>query len=227
MRHIEKSNEPNALNEWKKKFKPLQDAKWNSLNVKLDNNSLTVKRQIAEELLKEQGYICCYCEVRLQNHQFCHIEHFKPRNKYRKLAFDYSNMLGCCFGGSPGKNRNKKDRLHCGQSKGSNELHSLSPLDPDICLKLEFLDNGRIDPAKNIEKNKLINKDIKILNLNSINLRRSREAAIKFLKKQPPIQDKNYLISLIEKYQFKDNGMYLPFSSAVVYYLIKQIDPEI
>jgi hypothetical protein len=84
MKYIQKSAEPTSLSTWKIK----QGDKiptWKSFG------RTVVKGQLLETLLKEQGYICCYCGVAIDKGS-CHIEHFKPQGKDETVRFDYSNL---------------------------------------------------------------------------------------------------------------------------------------
>lgn len=67
-----------------------------------------------ESLLREQNYLCCYCESSITA-SHCHIDHFQPRNGLwgdPSRTFDYANLACSCNGGS-GQNS------HCGHYKGS------------------------------------------------------------------------------------------------------------
>ena len=71
MKYIQKGVEPSSLSIWKIK----QGAKipsWKSFR------RTVVYDRLLEALLKEQGYICCYCGVAIDKGN-CHIEHFKPQ----------------------------------------------------------------------------------------------------------------------------------------------------
>jgi hypothetical protein len=70
----------------------------------------TVKKDLNDALLQEQGHICAYCGTRIGKKElllteiseeelltFC-IEHFlrKGDDNYKRLTLEYSNLLGCC-----------------------------------------------------------------------------------------------------------------------------------
>lgn len=54
------------------------------------------KNNLKEALLKEQGYICCYCGQELENGIPTAIEHFRPKSVYKNLIFDYNNLMASC-----------------------------------------------------------------------------------------------------------------------------------
>lgn len=80
----------------------------------LDNDgrsSITNKAEIKKSLLKEQGYICCYCGNRIiKDRNSSHIEHLIPKSKKdnagnyvqlnKEKVYDYDNLLASCYGGS-------------------------------------------------------------------------------------------------------------------------------
>ena len=74
MKYIEKQTSPQSFDLWKEKKKNRQedlakikeltskklDARWNNLKSKTDIFNL-----LRESLLKEQGYLCCYCQQKI------------------------------------------------------------------------------------------------------------------------------------------------------------------
>lgn len=80
--------------------------------------------KIREQLIKEQGYICCYCQQRidLQEGQLpkMKLEHFKPKGKeqFDKLELDYKNFLAACLGKANGQE-------HCDKLKHGGELKNI------------------------------------------------------------------------------------------------------
>lgn len=74
MKYIKKNPEPSNFTEWKNKQK--------SSEVNLTYSSLQnpEKSDVKKSLLKEQGYICCYCCGRIELNN-SHIEHFNPQSE--------------------------------------------------------------------------------------------------------------------------------------------------
>jgi hypothetical protein len=54
-----------------------------------------IKNELAEQLLKEQGYICCYCGQSINRNTMA-IEHFDPRAEYKDKIFEYKNLFASC-----------------------------------------------------------------------------------------------------------------------------------
>jgi uncharacterized protein (TIGR02646 family) len=115
--------------------------------------------------MEEQGYICCYCEQRLEIGD-SHIEHFQPQHNPAVDALDYSNILCSC------QDRLKKgDPRHCGNLKGEwfDRTLLISPLEPGCEARFHFNGDGTIRPtnaedpaaATTIEK---LGLDLPILN---------------------------------------------------------------
>ncbi len=71
MKYIIKQAEPQELLD----FKAAANDKWTPTYSGLTS---IAKKALRESLMKEQGYICCYCERTLTKNDL-HIEHFKPQ----------------------------------------------------------------------------------------------------------------------------------------------------
>jgi uncharacterized protein (TIGR02646 family) len=90
MKYIQKGKEPQNFSDWK--------ATQKSLGVNYDYKSLSnpEKKAVHISLLSEQGYICCYCCMRVEQSN-SHIEHLAPQSKTdSELSVDYTNMLASC-----------------------------------------------------------------------------------------------------------------------------------
>lgn len=51
-------------------------------------------------LIKDQGFICCYCGQRIRDDSHTSIEHLQPKSKYKNSALDFDNLLASCKGSS-------------------------------------------------------------------------------------------------------------------------------
>ncbi|HEY9706302.1 MAG TPA: retron system putative HNH endonuclease, partial [Allocoleopsis sp.] len=90
MKYIRKNIEPPDFMNWKNQQKSL------GVNFNYKSFQHPQKKIVKESLLREQGYICCYC-CRKINQKNSHIEHFLPQSKTDdNLALDYHNMLISC-----------------------------------------------------------------------------------------------------------------------------------
>lgn len=134
------------------------------------------KKALREELLKEQGYLCCYCNRRIElkseeEAKASTIEHFLPRSAYLHLTFEYSNLHAACSGKVKPQERPKKQQ-NCGQKKDDEKL-PLSPLSEDIEQHFGCTKDGQIMP-----KTEVAEETIHLLNLNAKKLKDLRQSFI-------------------------------------------------
>ena len=73
---------------WKKKSGELDANSWKKI-------SKSVKNEISEKLLKNQGYKCAYCERYLYA-LTPEIDHFAHKAKYSKFSFNPTNLFYSC-----------------------------------------------------------------------------------------------------------------------------------
>jgi uncharacterized protein (TIGR02646 family) len=138
MKYIAKGQEPIIFTKWK----TLENDDWQPTYDTLQGDE---KRAINEALKEEQGYICCYCERRIEANDF-HVEHLKPQgeNLLPENQLDYDNLLCSCQ-----RDVQKGEPLHCGNSKGGwyDELLFVSPLSENCESKFKYTFDGYIQPA--------------------------------------------------------------------------------
>ena len=209
MKQIVKSNEPQEVIDWK----ALANVNW---QPNFDELSGLEKRAMRQELLEEQGYICCYCNKDISDDDF-HIEHFRPQETFERLELEYSNLHASCI-----KNQPKGSPSHCGDAKSNwfDDKLTLSPLD-DHEISFRYLDDGIVE-AGVPDASEMIIK----LNLNEETLRAKREAEIigmlddKFIDTATNDQ----LLNLFAKISRKNNGKYQEFTIAIQQQ-IKQLLP--
>lgn len=106
MKYIKKGQAPQTFTDWKSQENENWQPNWDNLRGK-------EKSAVYDTLLKEQGYICCYCGRRISR-ETSHIEHLKPRTNYPDLAIEYVNLLASCQGESE---QPPPIPLHCGHKK--------------------------------------------------------------------------------------------------------------
>ena len=135
MKRITKRAEPRQFTDWKSEDKMTHRPNWKRLRAPL-------KTVIHESLMSEQGFICCYCESRIGADD-SHVEHFRPKEEYRDLQLDYSNLLCSCL-----RERSSGEPVHCGHRKGSwfDEEALISPLQEGCDTRFTFTANGEIYP---------------------------------------------------------------------------------
>ena len=214
MRHIEKSLEPCEYSDWKSR----QTEDW----IPCWNNFQNPEKDIVKKsLLKEQGYICCFCEMQLENIEKCEIEHIIPRHvveKYKKTDLDYDNFAACCYGGS----KDKKPRvMHCDKAKDSwyNPALFVSPLQGDCKLYFKFESNGNILCSDDPKRRKAADMTIRKLGLDVQKLNDLRKAAIDVFLFVEPLE-RETIIKLVDRLERRNaDGMYVEFCSAIIYNL--------
>jgi hypothetical protein len=73
MKHVTKGAAPQEFETWK----ALANADWQPT---YDNLCNPEKRVLHESLLREQGWVCCYCGQAVALHD-SHVEHFRPQER--------------------------------------------------------------------------------------------------------------------------------------------------
>ena len=61
-----------------------------------DYKSLYAQQDVKDTLKNDQNTKCAYCEKSLVDEQK-HVEHYRPKKRYPKLAFTWDNLLGSCW----------------------------------------------------------------------------------------------------------------------------------
>ena len=159
MRHIEKTAEPPSLTQWKHQG----DENWNPGWGDFDTRP--IEQIVKQLLLQEQGFLCCYCEIRVDQNRG-HIEHIQPRHSHPELALEYGDMLYCC----PETPRGRPTT--CGHARKPNDPVPVSPLDADCESRFRYAETGEM--LARDENDQAAKSTIRILNLNEATLRRSR-----------------------------------------------------
>jgi uncharacterized protein (TIGR02646 family) len=152
MKKIIKQSEPRSLVEHRSKA-----------NANYDN--YPDKDKLRESLLKEQGYICCYCMSRIKLAEM-KIEHWQPQTKYTSGQLDYRNLLGACMGNQGARPQNQ----HCDTKKGDSEI-TINPIEGDKnCENLiKYRPDGKIysdDVSVNHDLNETLNLNLEFLKKN-------------------------------------------------------------
>lgn len=99
MRWIQKKNEPQKLTEWRSRY--VSDI---NFGYALMRQSHDVVKEVVENLLQEQGWLCAYTGLRIDGytdpnnlqHCYCHIEHVKPQDHCTPVeTVSYNNIVAC------------------------------------------------------------------------------------------------------------------------------------
>lgn len=176
------------------------------------------KDDLRKSLLKEQGYICCYCMSRIKSDEM-KIEHWHPQTKYTSRQLDYRNLLGACMGNQGARPQNQ----HCDTRKGDSEI-TINPIEGDKnCENLiKYRPDGKIysdDVSINHDLNETLN-----LNLDFLKKNRSDALFIVIRKLDEKFSNKTWakitVQKEIDKLNTKDeNGFYDVYCQFVVSYL--------
>lgn len=184
MKYIQKGESPKDFEIWKEKKKNRRidlskindltheklDKRWDNLKSKID-----IFKLLRESLLKEQGYLCCYCQQKiLLELKTVAVEHLIARSKDGTLLFEYTNLLASCLGGRKDETEETYTK-YCNQGRG--QLHlEISPLQKDCetffdYIQIEDTDEWQI---KIVGLSEQATQVIDLLNLNTPKLRRLR-----------------------------------------------------
>ena len=173
MKQIAKGPEPASFSLWKRTDRMAHRPRWRRVPAR-------EKRAVHASLMREQGFLCCYCEARVTAED-SHVEHFRPREKFKDLQLVYDNLLCSCQ-----RNRKGGEPRHCGSKKGSwfKEHLLVSPLEADCEERFRFTADGCIRPRK--EEDIAAAATIRKLALDLPKLREFREAAVDALLNDSP-----------------------------------------
>ena len=126
------------------------------------------KKRLNEFLLKEQEYMCVYCESKIIK-EF-HIDHFYKRDLFPNLTFDYNNLFISC--NDENHSAKYKDKFGLKKEEFANIY---SPLDIKL-NEFEYSWTGEI-----LGKTQKAQKTIEVFNLNNNILIQKRSKIIKQL----------------------------------------------
>ena len=202
MKYINKGPEPNEFIQWKAQA----NEDWQPSYEGMPSD---IKQPIVKALMKEQGYICCYCERRLEVGN-CHLEHLQPQATGEK-QLDYRNMLCSCQ-----RNLQPGEPQHCGNLKGKwfDATLLVSPLDPECESQFRFTAAGEILP--DTKDNQAARTTIAKLGLNIKKLQALRRNVIEpFLDQSLTTEDiKRFVAGYL---QVDSEGKFSPFYTTIKY----------
>lgn len=224
MKHIDKNQSPSIFEMWKEQLgleKLLLEGKegknlWDLLHSKCPPKEeqgegiiYYSKQELREELLTEQGFICCYCNQSINNDHNTIIEHLQDKDSNNNLTFEYNNLLASCNGGQKDP---KPKESHCDAAKEDKEI-SVTPLEVDCETHFYFDISGEI--FSNTEKGE---ETIARLNLNIKKLKGLRAGAIEGIVFEDDfdiISDDKAHIVLEDIYQQEEKGNFKEFCFAI------------
>lgn len=205
MKYILKNSEPEELIVYKK-----------TPGVCFGGMYRDVKDAVKNALIKEQGYLCCYCGKRIELSDHLKIEHILPQGKFDYAQLLYSNMILSCDGGEKARETgNKQFPVHCDSKKKEN-LIALSPTNNccDNCFLYD--EDGSINAFPG--KNEGVREIIDLLGLDNPVLRNQRKAAIDAYKNLT-LTTAEWESELIRVKNKDADGKYISFCNAIEYYI--------
>lgn len=218
MKQIIKLNEPNSLVEHRAKE-----------HSNFDNIPANTKEQLRQNLLSEQGHICCYCMKRIpeNNPPNLKVEHLFCQADNQNLQLNYSNLFASCTGneGQP------KIKQTCDTKKGNSVL-TINPISnsPNCESLFKFNADGEISLLiENADISRQINE---VLNLNMQTLKDNRREIYIGVQRKVEAESKklgnrqlklNYFEKEKNKWLTRSNNKFEPFCMVAVYYLNKKI----
>lgn len=176
--------------------------------------------QFKEKLLIDQGYICCYCNNRVELKKSS-VEHLITIDSDKSLVAEYENLLIACNGGRDEKfTFGDSYPLYCDASRNNQNL-DFTPLDIDCWLSFKYsISNGEISGMNQ----KAINL-IKTLNLDCTTLRSFRLNAFEILfDDDQQLLDLHDLEKIWDCYWEKDcNGRHEPYFYPILFCIFSLI----
>jgi uncharacterized protein (TIGR02646 family) len=202
MKRIVKSNSPVELAKW---FAAQPTTDIGKLNCRYSNLPSDIRSIVKQRLLQDQGYICCYTGIRV-NDARSHIEHLKPQSRYfdRHEDIDYDNLVAaypgadatqCAYGAHP-------------KADWYDETHFVSPLSPQCEAAFRFNLKGEIqaEPANIAAKT-----TIEWLKLEDAALTEMRQQAIQTLLFDAPLSIKQAEELLERMFDRNKKDQFRPF----------------
>lgn len=113
----------------------------------------SLKEQVRNSLVEEQGGLCAYCMCEIPRSDAgkqppINIEHLISRNPVNGMdvgqGLDYRNFFAVCHGNRGARGTRKKRDLTCDAHRGNTELRKVNPLDPTTLASIYYDLQGNI-----------------------------------------------------------------------------------
>lgn len=138
----------------------------------------TLKDEVRNNLMKEQGHICAYCMRAIPDNRVntptipdVTIEHWIARNSLGNssmlgsgLGVEYTNLFAVCSGGKVPRGSKPGNELTCDAKRGNTTL-TVNPLDKTTLSSIYYKHNGEIAASDPVIEKDLVDT----LNLNCVN----------------------------------------------------------
>lgn len=201
-----------------------------------DNLPLRTKEELRQNLLLEQGHICCYCMKRIpekveKDNRISYdmkVEHYQCQDNFPLLQLKYTNLLGACTG-----NEGKPERLQTCDTYKKNQTLTINLLAniPSCETLFKYNADGEISSVSDdIEVNRQLND---ILNLNMSTLKDGRSEIYLEVQERVDLErrkTKNNKAAFL-KFLMQERARWIdrtdnknrPYCSVAIYYLTKKI----
>lgn len=147
MKHVAPNQSPTELLRWIAQCRNASiEIDYDTVGqVEIDGEKRDVKAAIKQQRLIDQGYICPYTLVRIDENS-CHIEHIKPRAISKaegrpEETLDYENLIACF----PANGGNKA--YGCGAPMRDNKPLAFSPRDFRCENQVRYRSSGQVEAA--------------------------------------------------------------------------------
>ena len=224
MKYIVKHAEPQSIIDWKNLANDDWQPSWDDLMN-------PEKRYLKESLVEEQGYICCYCQQRIDTSTRTEIEHIITREECTRLdnealKIEYTNLIASCEGNQPpSRHKQIEEYRHCNNYR-SNKTLPISPLYRDCESNFSYDFIGNIKDLNDSAKTTIDNLNLKILK----DYRKAKLLGIFYeVDGKTPItfqpNDKAQLLNFYQNKSNIDNDGKMKYSefSAVIVNLLNQL----
>lgn len=128
------------------------------------------RQLLSEQLLREQYFLCCYSEIRLDLPELgYHIEHIENKSQHPQRTFDYQNLAVCAL--DTGKLPTGEEAFggHAQKKQGSVDMDRFIHCQRHDCSRFfAYVSDGRIVPRLDLNEQEtaLALYTIDLLNLN-------------------------------------------------------------
>jgi uncharacterized protein (TIGR02646 family) len=198
--------------------------------------TLQAKEDLRQNLLSEQGHICCYCLKRIpektgRDERISYemkIEHYQCQDNFPLLQLVYSNLFGTCTG-----NEGKPKKLQtCDTRKGNETLYiNMLTNSPNCETLFKYNAEGEIS---SIDNNVEIDRQLdNVLNLNMQTLKDGRSEIYIEVQEKVRVESKkfkNNKVAFVKQLEQEKNrwlnrvdNKHRPYCMVAVYYLTKKI----
>ncbi|WP_185210843.1 retron system putative HNH endonuclease [Sphingobacterium mizutaii] len=200
-----------------------------------DGLTKDAKDDLRNNLLREQGHICCYCLKRIPEKieregigiDQMKVEHYKCQDNHPELQLAYSNLFGACTG-----NEGKPKKLQTCDTQKANQYLTINLIatTPDCGTLFKYTAEGEISSLNNDDE---INRQLQeVLNLNMQTLKDGRRQVYLEVQKKVEAESRHlgskplkvkYFERERQKWLRLTNNKHKPFCMVAVYYLTKKI----